>query len=548
MLYGMEPASVSVEKTGNGVGLGIVNSSDYAKVIENYRALFCRRCYTYNCNTHSINQALPEVRWDPPAPFPCPFQGIELPTDYIRGKNASKIYIPPANADYASGGPVCSDPLANLGRAQSMPPPKVSKLTDKRRFLCATDAELLRYLDHRKRPSPSLAASIPLQLYSGMLKTEAGEKGSSVPLTDVEKTLITKLYGIYGSGFTSVSSSSSSSAEPSTVESEKRQSALKTIARLLGTRSIEEVDAFLKSDEAAAAMGDDMSSKMSPKKQVKVSVMNKNQKPREFVACSHEGPCSRANCWCVQNGGFCEKYCCCGPSCSHKFPGCKCHSKCSTKACPCYAANRSCDPDLCGVCGASIPAALVPRVESHFDAVRSGRITVPGLEPADCKMCCNTSFIHKRSGKRILMAPSAIHGWGAFIEKSAERHEFITEYVGEVISQEEADRRGKIYDKINQSYLFTMNDDQVVDASRKGNKAKFLNHSEEPNCYTRIIQVNGDHRIGMYADRHISAGEELSFDYRYLDEIAPVWTKRRKSQSSGESSGSGSNSKHQRKG
>ena len=53
-----------------------------------------------------------------------------------------------------------------------------------------------------------------------------------------------------------------------------------------------------------------------------------------------------------------------------------------------------------------------------------------------------------------------------------------------------------------------------VAALVQGGLARFINHCCDPNCYTKIITVEGHKHIVIYSKHYIHAGEELTYDYK----------------------------------
>jgi SET domain-containing protein len=114
---------------------------------------------------------------------------------------------------------------------------------------------------------------------------------------------------------------------------------------------------------------------------------------------------------------------------------------------------------------------------------------------------------------RISARSSAIHGRGVFALRPIGKGARVIEYTGERISHREVDRR---YDSARgwspHTMLFTVDRKTVIDATRRGNSARWINHSCSPNCEA----VDDEGRIYIEAIRDIRPGEELTYDYNLL--------------------------------
>lgn len=183
----------------------------------------------------------------------------------------------------------------------------------------------------------------------------------------------------------------------------------------------------------------------NPKKLWKNKNWNKDQDFMEYIPCFHEGVCTEENCYCIKNRGYCEKYCSCSLFCEFVFKGCSCENgECVEQTCKCVQSQRECDPEICLKCNSKNDKFLI--------------------ELFNVKMpTCKNNFLTYNVKRRLLLGKSKIcDGLGIFAGTIFKEGDFIGEYVGEVLTLEEADKRGRVYSSINVYYLFTLNNNNVI--------------------------------------------------------------------------------------
>lgn len=117
--------------------------------------------------------------------------------------------------------------------------------------------------------------------------------------------------------------------------------------------------------------------------------------------------------------------------------------------------------------------------------------------------------------RRVIVRRSSIHGKGVFALRPLTAGERVFEYKGEVTSWREAVRRHRREGIAGHTFLFGLSDGRVIDGSRGGNSARWLNHACAPNCET--IEDAG--RIYIHTIRAIKAGEELFIEYLLATEV-----------------------------
>uniref|UniRef100_A0A3P8WLT6 Nuclear receptor binding SET domain protein 1b n=1 Tax=Cynoglossus semilaevis TaxID=244447 RepID=A0A3P8WLT6_CYNSE len=137
----------------------------------------------------------------------------------------------------------------------------------------------------------------------------------------------------------------------------------------------------------------------------------------------------------------------------------------------------------------------------------------PQVCPAG-ERCLNQAF-SKRQYSQVEIFRTLSRGWGLRCVHDIKKGQFVSEYVGEVIDEEECRSRIRHAQEndICNFYMLTLDKDRIIDAGPKGNEARFMNHCCQPNCETQKWTVSGDTRVGLFSLVDVAAGTELTFNY-----------------------------------
>ncbi|KAJ0984315.1 hypothetical protein J5N97_002671 [Dioscorea zingiberensis] len=126
--------------------------------------------------------------------------------------------------------------------------------------------------------------------------------------------------------------------------------------------------------------------------------------------------------------------------------------------------------------------------------------------------------------KQLVVYKSGIHALGLYTSQFIARGAMVVEYVGEIVGLRVADKReieyqsGRKLQYKSACYFFRIDKEYIIDATRKGGIARFVNHSCLPNCVAKIISVRNEKKVIFFAERDINPGEEITYDYHFNNE------------------------------
>jgi len=141
-------------------------------------------------------------------------------------------------------------------------------------------------------------------------------------------------------------------------------------------------------------------------------------------------------------------------------------------------------------------------------------------ENCKCGASCKNRAFQRQEYADVYPIKTENRGWGLCAGSDIKKDTFIMQYIGEIYSldSEYGKKKMKEYKDKECTYLMDLpnnNKHEVIDPTKKGNMARFINHSCDPNCETRKWHIKSELCIGIFAKRDIKEDEELTFNYDF---------------------------------
>ncbi|KAF8985710.1 histone methyltransferase set2 [Entomortierella lignicola] len=130
--------------------------------------------------------------------------------------------------------------------------------------------------------------------------------------------------------------------------------------------------------------------------------------------------------------------------------------------------------------------------------------------------CLNRRFQTKQNA-HVDVVKTEKKGYGLRAMEDLDHGTFVMEYIGEVLPHASFVKRTREYSLagVEHFYFMSLQSDEVIDATKRGCLARFINHSCNPNCHLEKWVVGSKLRIGIFTIKHVAEGEELTFDYQF---------------------------------
>lgn len=139
-----------------------------------------------------------------------------------------------------------------------------------------------------------------------------------------------------------------------------------------------------------------------------------------------------------------------------------------------------------------------------------------------CSSNCSNRLVQFGPNPDLEIINAAAKGYGVVCKSNLQKGQFVCEYAGEIISEQEASQRRK---NDNSNYIFVLNefvsgDDTdnvirtVIDATCIANIGRYINHSCNPNCIVVPVRIDSlVPRLAIFAKRLIPAMQEITYSY-----------------------------------